>query len=257
MNNIRNIFNSVRISDITLSLLRHFYLTRKPNTMSFLHSFSPIPSLSTYPGPYSVGTEDLEIPLSSLPPSTLQSAPDPAITTISFRIFYPCADSDQPQKKPVYWLPEPQDEHFQAYARFMQASPWLASLLRHVLPSHLPPHPNKTPPQQILPPCALNLPHHHPLPTLRLPPPPPKFPTKTHQTSPRHLLPRPRWHQKRLLLPPRLPSLPRHHRHRARPPRRLCPDLPHPHPALHLQRRKTHSLPPARPPGRRRMALPP
>lgn len=106
--------------------------------MSFLHSLSPIPSLRAYTGPYTVGTEDFEVPVSELSPSIPQLPPDSNLSTISFRIFYPCVEGRQTQKKAVYWLPEPQDEYFQAYARFMQASPWLARFLRYATsPSRL------------------------------------------------------------------------------------------------------------------------
>ena len=92
---------------------------------SFLSRLSPIPTFSEYTGPYTVGTQDIEIPVtefSSSPPS-----PDPSITTVSFRIFYPCV----PEKhtKPVYWLPQPPSQYFQAYLRFLNASHRLAAFL--------------------------------------------------------------------------------------------------------------------------------
>ena len=92
----------------------------------FLSRLSPVPSFPAYSGPYTVGTQDVEIPISEL--SSSAPAPDPQVSTISFRLFYPC----EPEKraKSVSWLPEPQGEYLRAYYRFMQASPWLASLLR-------------------------------------------------------------------------------------------------------------------------------
>ena len=98
----------------------------------FFSRLSPIPSFPPYSGPYSVGTQDVEIPVSEL--SSPVSAPDPQVSTISFRLFYPC--ESEKRAKSVYWLPEPQGEYLRAYYRFMQASPWLASLLRYYNSCH-------------------------------------------------------------------------------------------------------------------------
>ena len=99
--------------------------------MSSLFSrLNPVPSFPAYTGPYSVGTQEVEIPISNLQTECLP--PDPSITTLTFRVFYPC----QPAKpKPVYWLPSPQGEYFRAYARFLSAGPRLASLLSWVTQS--------------------------------------------------------------------------------------------------------------------------
>ena len=96
--------------------------------MSFLHALSPVPSFAAYTGPYTVGTREIEVPAPEL---SLPPPPDSFISTINCRIFYPCEGEKNKSKKPVYWLPEPQDEYFRAYARFLHASPWLASLLRY------------------------------------------------------------------------------------------------------------------------------
>ena len=97
---------------------------------SFLSRLNPVPSFPAYTGPYSVGTQEVEIPISDL--QTEYPTPYPSITTLTFRIFYPC----QPAKpKPVYWLPSPQGEYFRAYARFLSAGPRLASLLSWVIQS--------------------------------------------------------------------------------------------------------------------------
>ena len=87
-----------------------------------------IPSFPAYTGPYSVGTQEVEIPLSDLPTATTPS-PDADITTLSLRIFYPCEPT---KSKPLYWLPSPQGEYFRAYARFLSAGPRLASFLSWV-----------------------------------------------------------------------------------------------------------------------------
>lgn len=94
---------------------------------SLLSHLNPVPSFPAYTGPYTVGTQEVEIPISDLPKSNLP--PDAAITTVSFRIFYPC----EPTKpKPAYWLPSPQGEYFRAYARFLSAGPRLASFLSYL-----------------------------------------------------------------------------------------------------------------------------
>lgn len=93
---------------------------------SLLSRLNPVPSFPAYTGPYNVGTQELEIPISDLP--TSNPPPDANVTTVSFRLFYPC----EPTKpKSVYWLPSPQGEYFRAYARFLSAGPRLASFLRY------------------------------------------------------------------------------------------------------------------------------
>ena len=101
--------------------------------MSFLHFLSPVPSFNAYTGPYAVGTQEIEVPTSEL--SSLPPTPESSISTINCRVFYPCEAGTTTSKKLVYWLPEPQGEYFRAYAQFMQASPWLAGLLRYALES--------------------------------------------------------------------------------------------------------------------------
>ncbi len=120
-----------------------------------LSHLNPIPGFPGFTGPYDVGTVDLEIPISELsspseaqaptpeiaPPlanaseeqrDTLSPPPNFDITTISFRIFYPCEPTKS--SKSPYWLPTPQTEYLKAYARFLGASPRLATLSSFVLP---------------------------------------------------------------------------------------------------------------------------
>lgn len=101
---------------------------------SFFSRLSPVPSFPDYTGPYKVGTLDVEIPTAQVASSW--TIPDSSISTVSFRIFYPC---EQPSKRPqpVYWLPEPQCEFFKAYTRFLGASPRLSGLLQSVSPRAL------------------------------------------------------------------------------------------------------------------------
>ena len=114
-----------------------------------LSHLNPIPGFPAYTGPYQVGTVDVEIPITELsspsearPPTpeiapplanataeqrnTLSPPPDFDITTISFRIFYPCEPTKS--SKSPYWLPAPQTAYLQGYARFLGASPRLATL---------------------------------------------------------------------------------------------------------------------------------
>jgi len=93
---------------------------------SLLSHLNPTPSFPAYTGPYKVGTVDCEIPISQLPSSS--PSPDPLISTVSFRIFYPCEETQTPTK-PVYWIPEPQHDYISAYARFLGASSKLSNFI--------------------------------------------------------------------------------------------------------------------------------
>ena len=93
-------------------------------TMKLVPSFlSPVPSFPNYTGPYSVGTLDVEIPTTELPSPA--PAPVPTITTISFRVFYPC-EVPAKEPKPVFWISDPQPQVLAALLRFLGASPGLA-----------------------------------------------------------------------------------------------------------------------------------
>lgn len=91
-----------------------------PNLLSHL---SPVPAFPEYTGKYQVGTVDVEIPVAEIPSPS--PAPDPNITTVHFRIFYPCEPPENVTKK-TYWIPDPQREYLGAYARFLGARPSLA-----------------------------------------------------------------------------------------------------------------------------------
>ena len=86
---------------------------------SFLSHLNPTPSFPAYTGPYKVGTVDVELSISEL--YSPAPSPDPLISTVSFRMFYPCDDASA-LKKSVYWIPEPQHDYISAYARFLGAS---------------------------------------------------------------------------------------------------------------------------------------
>ncbi|KAL9582282.1 MAG: hypothetical protein Q9212_003391 [Teloschistes hypoglaucus] len=97
--------------------------------VSFLSHLNPTPGFPSYTGPYKVGTADVEIPATELPSPSPN--PDPSLTTVSFRIFYPCEPPAKPSK-PVYWLPDPQHEYLGAYTRFLGASRRLSGFLRNL-----------------------------------------------------------------------------------------------------------------------------
>lgn len=78
---------------------------------------NPLPSLPQYAGPYNVSVTDYEIPISEIS-SSGTTAPDPQISTIKFRIYYPTS-SIEATKNPVYWLPNPQKEWNEAFASFL------------------------------------------------------------------------------------------------------------------------------------------
>ena len=102
-------------------------LVRKRKMASFLSHVNPTPAFPSYTGPYSVGSYAVEVPIAELPSN--QTPPDPSVTTVNFRIFYPC-EVPSKQPKPVYWIPEPQKEYLRAYAGFCGASPRLSRVIQ-------------------------------------------------------------------------------------------------------------------------------
>ncbi|KAL7274031.1 hypothetical protein RUND412_003091 [Rhizina undulata] len=131
----------------------------------FFSKLNPIPQFPDYPGPYTVGSFEVEISVSSLQTADSQKAPDGSVKTVQYRIFYPAAkSSDVPENdvsennkrssawpgwlgygygngggekkidtsRPVRWLPEPhQREYLSAYARFLGASSGFAEIVSH------------------------------------------------------------------------------------------------------------------------------
>ncbi|KAL8726010.1 MAG: hypothetical protein Q9181_006207 [Wetmoreana brouardii] len=97
--------------------------------VAFFSHLNPTPGFPSYTGPYKVGTTDVEILAAELPSPS--PAPNSTISTVSFRIFYPCEPPAKPPK-PVYWLPDPQHEYLGAYVRFLGASRRLSGFLRNL-----------------------------------------------------------------------------------------------------------------------------
>lgn len=98
---------------------------------SYLPSFSSLSPVNTFPaykGKYEVGTVDVEIPVSELP--VAGDAPEGAVKTIAFRIFYPCQKPGKGDThRPVRWIPQPQRATINAFATFLGAGSKLASFI--------------------------------------------------------------------------------------------------------------------------------
>ncbi len=93
---------------------------------SYLSRLSPVPGFPEYTGPHKVGTIDVELPVSEL--DCPSPSPDENISTVQYRIFYPC-QPDAKGKKNVNWLPAPQRGYISAYTKFLGAGSMLADLI--------------------------------------------------------------------------------------------------------------------------------
>lgn len=93
---------------------------------SFFSRLNPTPSFPHYTGPYTVGSTDVEIPVESIP-CTVQR-PHSSISTIAFRIYYPCTLPAKHHGRNVYWIGYPQRSILSAYARFLGANPSFANI---------------------------------------------------------------------------------------------------------------------------------
>lgn len=115
--------------------------------LSRLNPVNLIPRFPPYPGPYAVGSFEVEIPVASLaPPGAVEGIPE----TVQFRVFYPTQkpaggpaaggwwgggartqeEKNPTPSTPVRWLPEPhQREYLSAYARFLGASSGFAEIV--------------------------------------------------------------------------------------------------------------------------------
>jgi platelet-activating factor acetylhydrolase len=86
---------------------------------------SPIPSFPEYTGPHKVGTIDVELPVSEL--ECPSPAPDEGISTVQYRIFYPCDPNSK--GKAINWIPSPQRGYISAYTKFLGAGSMLADFI--------------------------------------------------------------------------------------------------------------------------------
>ncbi|EKD19445.1 uncharacterized protein L3040_002676 [Drepanopeziza brunnea f. sp. 'multigermtubi'] len=94
---------------------------------SYLSRLSPVPGFPEYTGPYKVGTIDVEIPVTEL--ESPSPAPVNHISTVQYRIFYPC--EPDASGKPVSWIPNPQQGYISAYTRFLGAGSKLAEVISY------------------------------------------------------------------------------------------------------------------------------
>jgi len=92
---------------------------------SYFSRLSPVPGFPEYTGPYKVGTIDVEIPISEL--ESPSPAPDESISTVQYRIFYPC--EPEVKGKPAAWIPAPQRDYVSAYTRLLGAGSMLAEVI--------------------------------------------------------------------------------------------------------------------------------
>lgn len=94
---------------------------------SFFSGWNPVKFFPEYPGPYAVGTVDVEIPTSDLPSPA--DAPEDAQPTIAFRMFYPCVKPGKNEAdRAVRWIPQPQRATLQSFAKFLGLGPKAATL---------------------------------------------------------------------------------------------------------------------------------
>ncbi|KAF2868825.1 platelet-activating factor acetylhydrolase [Massariosphaeria phaeospora] len=88
--------------------------------MTWLERLNPTPTFPAYTGPYKVGSVDAEIPTADLESPSPPSSSCADLTTVAFRVYYPCKPDSQ--QRGVRWIPSPQREYIGAYARFLGAN---------------------------------------------------------------------------------------------------------------------------------------
>ncbi|KAF4550787.1 Platelet-activating factor acetylhydrolase-like protein 2 [Elsinoe fawcettii] len=94
--------------------------------MSFLSRFSPVPSFPPLPGPYQVGTVDIEIAAEDL--ESAVPKPEDAPATIAYRIFYPC-EKTTTYARPVRWIQSPQKENLAGFIKYMGVGDRVAGIV--------------------------------------------------------------------------------------------------------------------------------
>ncbi|KAF2259539.1 hypothetical protein CC78DRAFT_57681 [Lojkania enalia] len=88
--------------------------------MTWLDRLNPTPEFPPYSGPYVVGSTDVEIPVSELKSPSPAPNSSESLSTVTFRVFYPCQPDATHQT--VRWIPNPQRDYVGAYARFLGAN---------------------------------------------------------------------------------------------------------------------------------------
>ncbi|KAF2222503.1 platelet-activating factor acetylhydrolase, partial [Elsinoe ampelina] len=94
--------------------------------MSFLSRLSPVPSFPPLPGPYQVGTVDVEIAAEDL--HSPVPKPDGASATVAYRIFYPC-EKTTTYARPVRWIQSPQRENLAGFIKYMGVGDRVAGIV--------------------------------------------------------------------------------------------------------------------------------
>ena len=75
------------------------------------------PALPKYPGPYNVGTLELEVPLQE---TKEWPATETKTETILVRLFYPAENENGVRRTSPTWLPQPTREYAKGYADFLK-----------------------------------------------------------------------------------------------------------------------------------------
>lgn len=83
---------------------------------------SIFPTLPKYPGPFTVGSFDIEVPLSTCRKFDVTET---SVETILVRLFYPCEKGGKARPS---WLPQPRMEYAKGYAAFLKQPILPASL---------------------------------------------------------------------------------------------------------------------------------
>ncbi|TVY46793.1 putative phospholipase A2 [Lachnellula cervina] len=92
---------------------------------SYFSRLNPVPGFPPYTGSYNVGTLDVELPVSEL--DSISPAPDNSISTVQYRVFYPC--NPDFKGKNISFIPSPQREYIAAYTRFLGAGNALSEFI--------------------------------------------------------------------------------------------------------------------------------
>ncbi|TVY44387.1 putative phospholipase A2 [Lachnellula occidentalis] len=92
---------------------------------SYFSRLNPVPGFPPYTGPYTVGTLDVELPVSEL--DSASPAPDNSVSTVQYRVFYPCDPGFR--GKNINFIPSPQREYIAAYTRFLGAGNALSEFI--------------------------------------------------------------------------------------------------------------------------------